>query len=335
MAHLRAFAVVLAVAVVATGADAQIEHAAFLQRHAGFSAADVRRVEAGETLARPLAADATEAAIGAATIIHIPIAVYLRKFEQIESFKRGPEVLRIGRLSPVPSPGDMAALMLDQPDLSALRECVPGDCGVKLDAIGIRRLTAPGIDVHAVMRAHLAEYAARYVREGNASLIEYANEHTPVRLASELQHIMRRSPYLQQAWPDIAGAVADFRGSLSGELRHFIYWAKEKPVGRSVVSLTHAIIRPEADGVAVIATKQLYASHYLTASLGTTILINRGTPESPRTLVVYINRTRVDMFDGVLGRVKRPIVRSRARTTAEQMLRDLRTRLEAEFRTGG
>jgi hypothetical protein len=111
-----------------------------------------------------------------------------------------------------------------------------------------------------------------------------------------------------------------------------VYWSKEKVGPRPVVSLTHVIIRPPGDGVATIATKQLYASHYTTGSLGLTILADRTADKGPRTLVVYLNRTRVDVFDGVLSAVKRPIVRSRARSGAVRMMTGLRTRLEAQFR---
>jgi hypothetical protein len=40
----------------------------------------------------------------------------------------------------------------------------------------------------------------------------------------------------------------------------------------------------------------------------------------------------VDIFDGVLGALKRPIVRSRARAGAERMMTGLRARLESDFR---
>jgi hypothetical protein len=84
----------------------------------------------------------------------------------------------------------------------------------------------------------------------------------------------------------------------------------------------------------VIATKQLYASHYSEASLGVTILLDKGTVEAPRTLVIYVNRSRLDIFGGLLGPIKRPLVRSRAREGAERTMRQLRDRLEREYRAG-
>ena len=81
-----------------------------------------------------------------------------------------------------------------------------------------------------------------------------------------------------------------------------------------------------------MATKSIYASHYGDASLGVTMLIEGGTPASPRTLVIYVNRSRLDVLGGVFGAIKRPLVRSRARDGAERTMRALRERTERQYR---
>ena len=123
-----------------------------------------------------------------------------------------------------------------------------------------------------------------------------------------------------------------FAGGPVNGLEQFLYWSKEKPPGHVVINATHVVIQPDTAGTAVVATKQIYASRYMHASIGLSILIDRSTPEGPRTLVVYMNRTHVDLFDG-LGRMIRPVVRSRARASAERMLGRLRPRLEQEWAT--
>ena len=112
----------------------------------------------------------------------------------------------------------------------------------------------------------------------------------------------------------------------------FVYWSKEKIGPRAVVSLTHVVISPPADGNAAIATKQIYASHYGHASLGLTILLDRSTTSAPRTRVIYVNRSRLDIFGGLFGSIKRPIVRSRAREGAERTMTRLRERVESNYR---
>jgi hypothetical protein len=71
-----------------------------------------------------------------------------------------------------------------------------------------------------------------------------------------------------------------------------------------------------------IGSKQIYAMHYYDASLGLTLLVPDRTVASPATYVVYLNRSRIDLFDGMFGGVARRIVAGRARTlVAEQLQR--------------
>ena len=331
MPRLRLLIVVIVIACVELTARADFDPLVFLRTHASFSTDDFAKLERGETIAHAITADGSEVAIAAATMMAIPIEFYLQQFHAIEAFKRTAEVLQIGRFSAVPSQDDLRALTLEAGDVSALRECRVGSCDVKLDAAGITQVSrAP--DISEAFRIHLAGYAARYLREGNAALMTYHDRREPHPLVNDLSRIVARSSILLESSAAIRSAVVDFRGRLPADLEQFLYWSKEKPAGKAVVSVTHAIIHPETQGLAVIATKQLYASHYLTGSLGLTVLVNRGTPDAPRTLIVYVNRTRVDVFDGVLGRLKRPIVRSRARGGTEDLLERLGQRLEAEYR---
>ncbi len=181
------------------------------------------------------------------------------------------------------------------------------------------------------MREFLAAYTKRYVRSGNAALIEYADASPPRPLLSDLRLILERSAYLQRRWPTLFQAIGSFNGRLPEALDDFVYWSKEKVGPRSVVSVTHTIIRPARDGSAAIATKQIYATHYVQASLGVTILLDGDAAAAPRTRVIYVNRSRVDIFGGLLGGLKRPIVRSRAREGAERTLQRLRERMERNY----
>ncbi len=256
---------------------------------------------------------------------------------RIEEFKKSPEVLKTARFGAPPSTADMAQLSLEQGDLDAARQCRVGNCDLKLDARGIdklRSVPATG-DVMSALRAHLAEYAAAYLGQGNAALMTYNDHSRPATLLGQLERILKASPFIAREWPDVYSAIGGFSGKLPEGLQDFTYWSKEKVGPRQSVTLTHVIIRPPSNGVAVVASKQIYASHYATASLGFTVLVDQGNDAGPRTLLVYLNRTPVDMFGGLLGSVKRTLVRSRAKSGAERMVAGLRTRLEAQYRVQG
>ena len=327
VATLAAF---LSLAVSSTGSSrsgADVPPA--LNKYAGFSAADFKKIEHGEVVARSLSAEWDEVALAAATVVGVPVQFYLERFRTIESFKKSAEVLQIGRFSDPPVVGDLRSLTIDAGDLEELRKCRPGACDLKVTDDAMARLRGR-TDLETAFKEWLADYAARYAREGNGGLAVYHHEKTPRPSVDSLRHVVERFPFLRDTWPVLGGAIGGFTGRLPPGLEQFIYWSKEKPPGNVVINLTHVVIQPESAGTAVVATKQIYASRYMHASLGVSVLIDRSTAEGPRTLVIYMNRTRVDLFDG-LGRMIRPVVRSRARGSTERLLGRLRTRLEQDW----
>jgi hypothetical protein len=75
----------------------------------------------------------------------------------------------------------------------------------------------------------------------------------------------------------------------------------------------------------VVAGKQVFATRYVTASLGVTALV-RG--ENDTRYLAYLNRSRVDVLDRWFGGVVRWFAQRRIRDEAAAVLRGLRTRLE-------
>jgi hypothetical protein len=78
-----------------------------------------------------------------------------------------------------------------------------------------------------------------------------------------------------------------------------------------------------------IASKQIYAMHYFDASLGLTLLVPDPSAPLAATYVVYLNRSRIDVFDGLLGGVARRIVAGRARSLVAEQLGRLQRTLSA------
>jgi hypothetical protein len=301
----------------------------------GFTRHEIERINAREIVARTNDAEGSAVALAVATIMDVPAAFYLEKFRAIESFKTSPEVKQIGRFGRIPSAADIAPLLLEEEDVDDLRGCRPGSCGLKLDADGIARIARRDARLDtasSAMRSHLAAYAARYLASGNGALMEYRSTSQPRRILDELAAILARTQYLRQYWPVLFDAVANYSGSLPAGLEGFVYWSKEKVGPRAVISLTHVVISPVQNRRAAVATKGLYASHYGDGSLGLTMLFEEGTPAAPRTLVVYTNRSRLDVLGGIFGAIKRPLVRSRARDGAERTMRALRERTERQYR---
>lgn len=109
----------------------------------------------------------------------------------------------------------------------------------------------------------------------------------------------------------------------------FLFWSQDllgdlKPV----VSVTQvSIVRSPWPGEpTIIASAQVYASHYLTASLS--VVAVAGEPDGGRYLL-YSRRSRGDLFTGPFGGWVRRIVHKRVRAEGPGVLEGLRRKIEA------
>lgn len=80
----------------------------------------------------------------------------------------------------------------------------------------------------------------------------------------------------------------------------------------------------------MIASKQIYASHYFDASLGLTFLL--GSDKAPIVYVMYLNRSRSDALRGGFSGLKRAIVESKMLQGMEENIKAMRQRLESLYK---
>jgi hypothetical protein len=117
--------------------------------------------------------------------------------------------------------------------------------------------------------------------------------------------------------------LIDYPATAHDASSDFVYWSKERVHARPVVSITHVAIVKGGETSPVdyaIGTKQIYAMHYFDASLGVTLLVRDPAARVPATYVVYLNRSRIDLFDGLFGGMARRIVAGRARSLVAEQL---------------
>lgn len=318
-------------ALVAQPPDAQ----AFLREVLGFGTTELRELAQGRAVVRSLdAADGREIAIAGAVRVPISPEQYIEQLRDIVAFKRHEAVQQIGVFSTSPRAADAAGLTLNPDHLEDLRHCRLYDCDVQLSREAIARLQAvrwgtPGAaeTANRMFRELLAEVAANYARNGDAGLMTYENERPAISVASEFRAMVAAPPAVLQRFPVLERHVAQFPSSPAGAVEDILYWSKEDVGPKVIISVTHmAIYRAGGSPVAyAAASKQLYGSHYFDSSLGLTLLLRDEQPSS--VILVYLNRSRIDALDGLLGGLKRAIVRSRARSAMEQTLTRIRQRL--------
>lgn len=300
---------------------------------------EIDRADAGLVVSRTLnASDPREVVTLGVVRIRVTPEFYVERLADIVNFKRDEAVLQIGKFGDPPQAGDIAALTIEEWDVRKLRECRVGDCGVQLSAEGIERFRT-GVDwqradanVQAsnLMRQVLFQYVTRYRNNGLAASMQYADRGESIDLGREFRSLVDADADTWQHFAGLRRHLLEYPTAHVPETTDIIYWSKERVSRRLVVSITHLAIARTADSATdyAIASKQIYGAHYFDASLGLTILLRDRSTPSPATYVVYINRSRVDIFSGMLAGIARRLVVNRARSLVAEQLGQLQRSME-------
>jgi hypothetical protein len=322
--------VVLAV-VPAPGAATFDPARTFLMTAFHLSKAEIERLDGGQVVARTLEVkNRREVATLGIVRIQTSPSKYVQRLADITAFKRTEGVLQIGTFSDPPQLGDVASLNVEEGDLKRLRECRVEDCEVRLTADGIERVqrdvdwNAPDASQTAsrLVLQLLVDYVARYRQSGTAAAMEYANRAPRLNVGREFASLIDADTITSDYAPRLRRHLLEYPAPFAEKMTDFVYWSKELVRGRPVISITHVAIAAAIDESPVayaIGSKQIYAMHYYDASLGLTLLVPDRTDASA-TYVVYLNRSRVDLFDGVFGGVARRLVSGKARTLVAAQL---------------
>mgnify|MGYP001172896244 FL=1 len=310
----------------------------FFRPHVSVSAAERARLEAGQAIVKTLQAESREVAVFSAARIAIDGDRLVAWVRRIQDLKRGKFVPAIGRFSEPPRLDDVSALELDKADLDDLEKCRPGACGLKLSEAEIgtlvplaKRRTPDGqAAVQRAFREALVARAAQYRTSGLATASRYTDHSTPVVLDREFTALMSHSGFIDERLPGLARSLVRSPPGPSHDLESFLYWSKELLGGRPIVSITHVtIVRPGdvALPTAVVAAKQVYATPYMTGSLAVTTIVG-GRDGTPHYLA-YLNRSRVDVLDGLFGGLVRRVMERRVREDAAMVVDAVRQRLQS------
>lgn len=317
----------------------------FLTQQLGFSRDQILQVEGGAVVVKILKREKHEVAAVAAARLNVPQKFFIDRFRDIERHKKAEAVLQVKKLGDPVQAEDFADLMLLPREIRDLQACQPGDCPFKLSRPQIELLqqqvdfSAPEAEeqANAFMRNLLADYAREYAAGGNKAMIVYDDKSHAVESAAQFTALLDGSPYLLEYAPEFDEYLRDFPDQTLQGVERFQYWSREnyghdlKPV----VAITDAIIylRPAgAVPAALIASKQIYASHYYEASLGLTMLFERTQADfSPSFYLVYVNRSRIDLLRKWYSGLARGRLSDSVRSSMNKSLVELRSKVEAEY----
>lgn len=292
-----------------------------------------------EILVEGLPGQAEQIGVLAVGAIATDVATFVERVARPETLWAHEAVPNVRKFSVPPRLEDLADLRLSERDLDAVRDCRPADCDVKLGAAEIDRLReaidAAGTSwrdaVQTAFREIVFERVTAYVEEGFDALPPYHDHEEPVRPGEAFDRLLLQFPWLLEADPRIADHFGA-RPRQAWDADSFLYWLETTYTPRPLIQVNHvALTRTPPDTpspvTVIVASRQVYASHYLDASVGLSLLM-RDPAEPDRQYLVYVNRTSVDGLQGWLGWLKRAIVERRVREQARRLFGLQRERLE-------
>ena len=165
------------------------------------------------------------------------------------------------------------------------------------------------------------------------ALIEYNDKKKPLRAAEQFDAILKASPYIYDYEPEFYEYLRGYPVKPPDSMDGFIYWSKEKFGLKPVISVTHvSIYRRLGSGRTLIASKQIYASHYFEASLGLTAVVVSLQEAEPSFYLLYLNRSRLDSLPGGFGALARGQVKSRASSGVQKNMEKIKLSIESLYR---
>lgn len=345
MAHpgsaIRAFVVALLGVVASqdtrTDAIPAIDPFSFLSPTVQIGADERQQLDAREIVLKILPASGHELAVFAAGSVHVDGDTLVARVKDIVGLKKGTFVPQIGRFSARPQLRDLSGLTLDTVDLEAIRKCHVGDCALKLGAaeieslqrtMGPNRESPPVNVIEQAFRRIMLERVTAYLQRGQHGIPRYENDDRQVDLTSIFSALLQHSPYLQSNTPQLATYLQRYPAMHLRGVESFLYWSKETVAPKPIISVTHVnILRGDpqhGSPEVLIASREVFATHYTNGALALTLLLRAADTSSPRYLV-YVNRTSID---GVRA-LWRPIVEHRVKSQAAKVFTGARDRIES------
>lgn len=318
----------------------------FLRKYARLTPAEFRQMEEGRVVVKLLPTRVKqEVASFGAVRIDVPPEFFVARFRDVENFKKGRFVPEIRKFGDPPSPGDLEGLSVEPREVEALKRCRARDCSVKLPAEAIDTLRSE-IDWNAadyrkqaagLLRRILFRRVEAYQSGGSATLGRYDDKKYSLDLAAEFRGLLDQSPYLAEYAPEFDQYLREYPRIRLGGAEHFVYWSKEKysSEAKPVISITSTSIYRQEDTPGkpfLIASQQLYASHYFEGSLGLALVVDATENRAaPRIYLVNVNRSRVDVLRGFFAFLTRGTITRRLQSEMKDVMDSVKKKMEASY----
>jgi hypothetical protein len=309
-------AVLVAGLAMARGVDAAPRPAVkdFMPK-AGFTAAQIASLDKGEAVVRTLKAemvaanDTAEVAVVGVIRLDAPRQVFIDAVKDVAGF-RSSGIVQVGVIQQPPQAADFVRLTIPPADVKDLKACKPGSCALKLAGPGLADLQSKidwkgpdaGEQVNKFAREKLQEAVTAYLAQGTAAFKPLEDKSTKVSIDEQFRALLQNTPALIAFYPELSQYLLDYPKATLASSKDVLFWSHKDFGLKPTVTLTHAVgYAPPGTEDAVVAWKQLYASHYFNGGLSVTTYAKDG----PASYLVQLDRVRADSLGGAFGGVKR------------------------------
>jgi hypothetical protein len=304
---------------------------------------DIAAVDRGDVVVWAVAGtDRDEVALVGLVRVAVPRDFYFARTSDVTAFLTRPGREAFGVIGTSSALADLATMRLDPSDAAGIRKCRVSHCSIKLperemDAMASALARLPQRDqstlADSLMREWLVGLATDYRARGDAALPVYDDTRPAEQSASGFRQLLGEDAPMFRDAPTFASYLAESPAHPVAGATSTIFWAVDRKPGlKPILSVSRlSTFRGAGPGAPMlIATKQLYASHYFDSWLDVESLVAGPAPE-PSTYVAFVRRVRFDKlpsrgpFD-VRGRVVRQL-----RDALREELTDARKSAQAAY----
>jgi len=299
-----------------------------LTKYLRFSADELSDLQRGKIVRHSIDTTAAgEMAVTGGIRVNASKQIFLALVRDIASFKRGPDVVEIGRFSEPPTLQDLATLTIDTDDFNPAT-CRLRDCDVRLPASVIEQVPHardPGTYFKQVILNNVIAY-----EKGDATgrLLQYDDGERPIRPVDEFEALLQNTPSLGALVPGLPDHFRHYPTDTVAADDDFLYWSKEKFGIAPFITVTHVTIACPSARTCVMATRDVYSSRYIDASLSISIATGAGD-RSDVFYLIFANRSRANALKGAFAGLRRAMAARRARGSLEDNLKHVKARIES------
>ena len=257
---------------------------------------------------------------------------------EIDDFERKLNVIGVGKFNDPPRLSDLDALELIESDVHDLRNCRVGDCELQLSEKAMARFDArvdwDSVDAPAQATRIYREMifdALRTYRVGGVDTLGTYADRNPATPISEEVHDLANPLDTPMPIPELTRFLREYPRSRLPSADDFFYGNMGEFGMKPTTRLNQVVIQPFPTGVAslpglryVIATRQIYANHYFSATLELRTLVDN----DDGFFLLYATRSRVTGLSGFFKGLLRAIVKRRARSGMERYLTNTQAVIE-------